>query len=197
MPSVPVPPIITNGCGSPMQTTSCTWPYVVPVGEDPAAHGHWCAFTDLCHAMPCQAVGNMKLFNNHSGSRGLPCLAEGIYWATGLSLTTPFTEGRPGVNDKASPPGRHQEQAPEQRCTFSPTAFSSVQESSSGAARERFLLLFIFLMKKWGVTNAAQTTGHFKLIIKPCHAMPCPQAARTCCTFGPTSFSSVRSCFFL
>ena len=35
-----------------MQTTSCTWPYVVPVGEDPAAHGHWCAFTDLCHAMP-------------------------------------------------------------------------------------------------------------------------------------------------
>ena len=69
----------------------------------------------------------MKLFNNHSGLRGLPCLAEGIYWATGLSLTTPFTEGRLGVNNKASPPGRHQEQAPKQRCTFSPTTFSSVQ----------------------------------------------------------------------
>ena len=69
----------------------------------------------------------MKLFNDHSGSRGLPCLAEGIYWATGLSLTTPFTEGRLGVNDKASPPGRHQEQAPKQRCTFRPTTFSSVQ----------------------------------------------------------------------
>ena len=69
----------------------------------------------------------MKSFNNHSGLRGLPCFAEGIYWATGLSLTTPFTEGCPGVNNKASPPGRHQEQAPKQRCTFSPTTFSSVQ----------------------------------------------------------------------
>ena len=50
MPSVPVPPdYITNGYGFPMQTTSCTWPYVVPIGEDPAAHGHWCAFTDLYH----------------------------------------------------------------------------------------------------------------------------------------------------
>ena len=39
-----------------MQTTSCTWPYVVPVGEDPAAHGHWCAFTDLYHAMPCHTT---------------------------------------------------------------------------------------------------------------------------------------------
>ena len=74
-----------------------------------------------------EAVGNMKLFNNHSGLRGLPCLAEGICWATGSSLTTPFTEGRLGVNDKASPPGRHQEQTPEQRCTFRPTTFSSVQ----------------------------------------------------------------------
>ena len=74
-----------------------------------------------------EAVGNMKLFNNHSGLRGLPCLAEGIYWATGLSRTTPFTEGRLGVNNKASPPGRHQEQAPKQRCTFRPTTFSSVQ----------------------------------------------------------------------
>ena len=77
-----------------------------------------------------EAVGNVKLFNNHSGVRGLPCFAEGIYWATGLSLTTPFTEGCPGVNDKASPPGRHQEQAPKQRCTFRPTTFSSVQFGS-------------------------------------------------------------------
>ena len=74
----------------------------------------------------------MKLFNNHSGLRGPPCFAEGIYWATGSSLTTPFTEGCPGVNDKASPPGRHQEQAPKQRCTFRPTTFSSVQCRSCG-----------------------------------------------------------------
>ena len=48
-----VPPnYITNGHGYPKQTTSCTWPYVVPIGEDPAAHGHWCAFTDLYHTMP-------------------------------------------------------------------------------------------------------------------------------------------------
>ena len=82
-----------------------------------------------------EAVGNVKLFNNHSGLRGLPCLAEGIHWATGLSRTTPFTEGRLGVNNKASPPGRHQEQAPKQRCTFSPTTFSSVQFSCPLAAR--------------------------------------------------------------
>ena len=59
----------------------------------------------------------MKLFNNHSGLRGLPRFAEGIHWATGLSLTTPFTEGCLGANEKAS--GCHQEQAPKQRCTFS------------------------------------------------------------------------------
>ena len=81
-----------------------------------------------------EAVGNMKSFNNQSGLRGLPCFAEGIHWATGSSPPTPFTEGCPGVNDKASP-GRHQEQAPKQRCTFSPTTFSSVQSTT-------FLLLF-------------------------------------------------------
>ena len=74
----------------------------------------------------------MKLFNNHSGLRGLAHFAKGIYWAAGLSLTTPFTEGCPGANNKASPPGRHQEQAPKQRCTFSPTTFSSVQMASLG-----------------------------------------------------------------
>ena len=29
-----------------------------------------------------------------------------------VTSCTPFTEGRLGVNNKASPPGRHQEQAP-------------------------------------------------------------------------------------
>ena len=75
-------------------------------------------------------VNNVKLFNNHSGLRGLPRFTEGIHWATGLSLTTPFTEGCAGANNKASPPGRHQEQASKQRCTLSPTTFSSVQFSS-------------------------------------------------------------------
>ena len=48
-------------------------------------------------------------------------------WATGLSLATPFREGCPGATNKASPPGRHQEQAPKQRCTCRPATFSSVQ----------------------------------------------------------------------
>ena len=57
MPSVPVPPdYITNGYGYPKQATSCTWPYVVPIGEDPAAHGHWCAFTDLYHTIPYHTI---------------------------------------------------------------------------------------------------------------------------------------------
>ena len=46
-----------------MQTTSCTWPYVVPIGEDPAAHGHWCAFTDLYHiyhTIPYMTYGGEK-----------------------------------------------------------------------------------------------------------------------------------------
>ena len=43
---------ITYGYGSPMQTSSCTWPLVVPIGEDPAAHVHWCTFTDLYHTIP-------------------------------------------------------------------------------------------------------------------------------------------------
>ena len=37
-------------------TTSCTWPSVVPIGEDPAAHGHWCAFTDLYHTIPYHTI---------------------------------------------------------------------------------------------------------------------------------------------
>ena len=41
----------------------------------------------------------------------LPRFIKGIYWATGLFLRTPFTEGCAGANNKASPPGRHQEQA--------------------------------------------------------------------------------------
>ena len=52
-----------------MQTTSCTWPYVVPIGEDPAAHGHWCAFTDLYHAMPCHAGAKL-------GICGMPAMAQ-------------------------------------------------------------------------------------------------------------------------
>ena len=47
------PNYVINGHGCPMQTISCTWRLVVPIGEDPAAHGHWCTFTDLYHTIPC------------------------------------------------------------------------------------------------------------------------------------------------
>ena len=100
----------------------------------------------------------MKLFNNHSGLRGLPCLAEGIYWATGLSRTTPFTEGRLGVNDEASPPGRHQEQAPKQRCTFRPTTFSSVQFSSGPFSSARDAIV-VGLRDTRVVTSPSMNTG--------------------------------------
>ena len=49
------------------------------------------------------------------------------------ALCLPFMEGCAGANNKASPPGRHQEQASKQRCIFRPTTFSSVQFSSKGA----------------------------------------------------------------
>ena len=55
------PHYISNGHGYPKQTISCTWPYVVPIGEDPAAHGHWCAFTDLYHTIPYHTYPTTKL----------------------------------------------------------------------------------------------------------------------------------------
>ena len=48
----------------------------------------------------------------------------------GLFSSATMHQGCAGANDKASPPGRHQEHAPKQRCNFSPTTFSSVQFSS-------------------------------------------------------------------
>ena len=51
------------------------------------------------------------------------------------------------ANKKALPPGRHREQASEQRCTFGPTAFSSVQFSSGHflflrSSRSKFSLVW-------------------------------------------------------
>ena len=47
-------------CSSQLRTVHCTTcsvhNYVVPIGEDPAAHGHWCAFTDLYHTIPYHTI---------------------------------------------------------------------------------------------------------------------------------------------
>ena len=64
----------------------------------------------------------MKLFNNHSGSRGLPSFIKGMCWATSSFLRNPFTEGCVGVNEKAPPPGLNNVAV-----FISPTRFSSVQ----------------------------------------------------------------------
>ena len=93
-----------------------------------------------------------------------------VHWATGSSLTTPFREGCTGANDKASPPGRHQEQAPKQRCTFSPTTFSSVQFifarcRLSRAAHGARLCLSVRTQPLTATGAPSQTSA------VPCHAM--------------------------
>ena len=72
------PDYITNRYGFPMQTTSCTWPYVVPIGEDPAAH----TFTDLYHTI-----------------RSIPChlALDAVRSVSENHHTTPFTEGCAGA----------------------------------------------------------------------------------------------------
>ena len=56
----------------------------------------------------------------------------------------PFYLGCAGANKKASPPGRHQEQAPKQRCTCRPTTFSSVQFSSDIWLGLHWVLFYFF-----------------------------------------------------
>ena len=46
----------TLGTGCPMQTISCTWRPVVPIREDPAAHGHWCTLQTSTIAYPLNGV---------------------------------------------------------------------------------------------------------------------------------------------
>ena len=56
MPSVPVPPIMLTDVVARWRPLAAPGAEVVPIGEDPAAHGHWCTFTDLYHATPCHAT---------------------------------------------------------------------------------------------------------------------------------------------
>ena len=68
-----------------MQTTSCTWPYAVPIVEDPAAHGHWCTFTDLYHTIPYHHTNDHGWLFKRS-----PRFTNGMYWEAGLFLLDPL-----------------------------------------------------------------------------------------------------------
>ena len=122
----------------------------------------------------------MKLFNNHSGLSGLPRFTEGIYLATGLSLTTLFMEGCgtrcAGANEKATPPGRHQEQAPKQRCTVAlldplrSVQFSSVQFRPS-RSRPLVHLHRPLPCHAMPYTTTVTTTPVLLFSTMPCHAI--------------------------
>ena len=43
----------------------------MPTGEDPAAHGHWYAFTDLYHAMPYHASSRRKNYESYSSVKDI------------------------------------------------------------------------------------------------------------------------------
>ena len=97
-----------------MQTTSCTWPYVVPIGEDPAAHGHWCAFTDLYntipyHTIPCRVC--LLFINTHvwsSIASGQPVMNTRLpLWAVlrVWTVRTGWGKYSEGATATFSPPG--------------------------------------------------------------------------------------------
>ena len=69
MPSVPVPPItlLTDVVARCRLLAAHGARSCLCIGEDPAAHGHWCTFTDLYHTIPYQPVM----------SSGWPC---GMVW---------------------------------------------------------------------------------------------------------------------
>ena len=50
--SLPLP-LFSGGFAGPPAPRS---PYFPGAGEDPAAHGHWCAFTDLYHTIPYHTI---------------------------------------------------------------------------------------------------------------------------------------------
>ena len=70
-------------------------------------------------------------------------------------------------------------------CAFSTTAFSSVQGPGCFGGQLSFTDICHAMPRFSGRTSRRGAT---ELIIKPC-----PLAARTCCAFSPTSFSSVAS----
>ena len=70
-------------------------------------------------------------------------------------------------------------------CAFSTTAFSSVQGPGCFGGQLSFTDICHAMPRFSGRTSRRGAT---ELIIKPC-----PLAARTCCAFSPTLFSSVAS----
>ena len=78
-PCVPVPPVmsLTDMVARCRLLAAHGARSCLHVGEDPAAHGHWCTFTDLYHAMPChvttcEQLGVLRQSKRH---RSRPCSA--------------------------------------------------------------------------------------------------------------------------
>ena len=128
-------------------------------------------------------------------SKRSPRFTDGIYQVDGLFLTTPFTEGCDGVNVnyQTLPPGRSNTRL-EHAVLLVPlrsVQFSSVQLMHLGStflSRLRLMLV--------GVTFGLDFIGHHFIFldhyVQSSIIKPCPLAARTCCAFRPTSFSSVQ-----
>ena len=99
-------------------------------------------YRQACHLPRCSIHASGHGKTRQQRRQGLPRAPTGSRSPTVRPLLysesiisedhTSFTEGCPGANKKAVPPGRHQEQTSKQRCTFSPlrsVQFSSVQPS--------------------------------------------------------------------
>ena len=57
--AMPYPKLDPDASAARYPSQTSTIPYqtiCMPYGEDPAAHGHWCAFTDLYHTIPYHAM---------------------------------------------------------------------------------------------------------------------------------------------
>ena len=65
----------------------CTGRSVVPIGEDPAAYGHWCTFTDLYHTMSCHAPCPM---HTHLIPDTIPCASTMPYHVQINLSTIPY-----------------------------------------------------------------------------------------------------------
>ena len=163
------PDYITNGHGSPMQTAGCTWPQVVPVGEDPAAHGHWCAFTDLYHAMPCHAATGAPSWTSAMPCHTMPCSC--------IQFSACLCHAMPCHAPCHAPPHAHTHNPAHHRLNHKP--YNDMPPCNAT------------MLKHVGVPTLASFSSGAPVQLY--HAMPCPHMGGWLCS-GSTSLSA-DTCF--